>query len=313
MEFKHIPVMLNECINGLDIKPNGIYFDGTLGGAGHSSEILKRLSKDGLLIGVDKDEEAIKVSTERLLKIEKNFVIINDDFKNFNNILDKLNIKKIDGILLDLGVSSYQIDNASRGFSYMSNAPLDMRMNRNNLLTAEKVVNDYTAEQLTDIFYKYGEEPFTKNIVKNIIEFRQKQRITDTQTLCQIIRNSLPKKVLMTGGNPAKRVFQAIRIEVNGELENLQKTINDMIERLNENGRIVILTFHSLEDRIVKDAFKLCATDCICQKNIPICVCHHKASVKLVNKKPIIATEEEIQNNSRSKSAKLRIAQKITK
>lgn len=312
MEFKHIPVMLNECLLGLNIKPSGIYFDGTLGGAGHSTEILKQLDKNGLLIGVDKDGDAIKVSSERLSKISKNFITVKDDFKNFDNILNNLKIDKVDGILLDLGVSSYQIDNVSRGFSYMNNAPLDMRMDRSNLLTAEIVVNTYSAEMLTKIFYDYGEEPFTKNIVKNIVEYRKLHQISDTETLCNIIRSSIPKKVLMTGGNPCKRVFQAIRIEVNGELKNLEQAIQNMISRLKVGGRIVILTFHSLEDRIVKDTFRLCATNCICPKSIPVCICHHKASIELINKKPIIASAEEQENNSRSKCAKLRIAQKIT-
>lgn len=304
--------MLNECLLGLNIKPSGIYFDGTLGGAGHSTEILKQLDKNGLLIGVDKDGDAIKVSSERLSKISKNFITVKDDFKNFDNILNNLKIDKVDGILLDLGVSSYQIDNVSRGFSYMNNAPLDMRMDRSNLLTAEIVVNTYSAEMLTKIFYDYGEEPFTKNIVKNIVEYRKLHQISDTETLCNIIRSSIPKKVLMTGGNPCKRVFQAIRIEVNGELKNLEQAIQNMISRLKVGGRIVILTFHSLEDRIVKDTFRLCATNCICPKSIPVCICHHKASIELINKKPIIASAEEQENNSRSKCAKLRIAQKIT-
>lgn len=304
--------MLNECLLGLNIKPSGIYFDGTLGGAGHSTEILKQLDKNGLLIGVDKDGDAIKVSSERLSKISKNFITVKDDFKNFDNILNNLKIDKVDGILLDLGVSSYQIDNVSRGFSYMNNAPLDMRMDRSNLLTAEIVVKTYSAEMLTKIFYDYGEEPFTKNIVKNIVEYRKLHQISDTETLCNIIRSSIPKKVLMTGGNPCKRVFQAIRIEVNGELKNLEQAIQNMISRLKVGGRIVILTFHSLEDRIVKDTFRLCATNCICPKSIPVCICHHKASIELINKKPIIASAEEQENNSRSKCAKLRVAQKIT-
>lgn len=310
MEFKHIPVMLNECIDGLNIKSDGIYFDGTLGGAGHSSVILSKL-KTGKLIATDKDDDALKISTKRLSKISNNFVTIKSDFKNFSKVIDDLGIKKVDGILLDLGVSSYQIDNAERGFSYNADAPLDMRMDQSAPLTAEIVVNEYEPEKLTKIFYEYGEEPFTKEIVKNIVEFRAHTRITTTKMLSDIIKNSVPKKFQISRGNPAKRVFQAIRIEVNGELAGLYDAINQMIARLNKNGRIAIITFHSLEDRIVKDCFKFNATDCICPKNIPVCVCGHKASVKLVNKKPIVASSEELKINSRSSSAKLRIAEKL--
>lgn len=310
MEFKHIPIMLSECLEGLAIKKDGIYFDGTLGGAGHSSEILKRL-ENGLLVATDKDDDALKVSNERLSKINNNFVTVKSDFKNFNNLLDNLKIDKIDGILLDLGVSSYQLDNAGRGFSYTKDAPLDMRMDQTYSLTAYEVVNTYTESQLTKIFYEYGEEPFTKTIVKNIIEQRQIEPIKTTLELADIIKKSVPKKVQITKGNPCKRVFQAIRIEVNRELTGLEQAIYDMIARLKKGGRIAIITFHSLEDRIVKDAFKLCATDCICDKSIPICVCGHKASIKLINKKPLVANLKEQQENSRSLSAKLRIAEKI--
>ncbi len=306
-----MPVMLWECIDGLDIKPNGIYFDGTLGGAGHSSEILKRLTNGGLLIATDKDDDALKVSTERLSKIGTNFKTIKSDFKNFDNILDSLKIDKIDGVLLDLGVSSYQLDNASRGFSYMADAPLDMRMDTQNPLDAKQVVNEYSAEKLTKIFYDYGEEPFTKKIVQNIIDARKIAPITTTKQLSDIIKISVPKKIQATHGNPCKRVFQAIRIEVNGELTGLEAVLNKMIQRLKVGGRIAVLTFHSLEDRIVKDVFKLNATNCICPKNIPVCVCGHKASVVLVNKKPIVASKAELESNSRSACAKLRIAEKI--
>ncbi len=311
MEFKHIPVMLNECLEGLNIKPDGIYFDGTLGGAGHSSEILKQLNKNGLLIATDKDDDAIKVSTERLSKIADKFKVIKSDFKKFNEILDELKIEKIDGVLLDLGVSSYQLDNAERGFSYIVDAPLDMRMDRSKILTAETVVNEYSAEELTKIFYEYGEEHFTKKIVQNIVEFRKNKRITTTKMLADIIKQSVPKKVQAQKGNPCKKVFQAIRIEVNGELKGLYDVINQMISRLKIGGRIAIITFHSLEDRIVKDCFKNNSLGCICPKNIPVCVCGHKACVKLINKKPILAGADELKYNSRSASAKLRIAEKI--
>ena len=302
--------MLNEVVDGLNIKSDGIYFDGTLGGAGHSSEILKKL-KTGKLIATDKDQEALDVATERLSKISKNFVAVKSDFKQFDKVLDELNVQKIDGVLLDLGVSSYQLDNAQRGFSYIADAKLDMRMDKSSALTAEDVVNNYSAEELTKIFYEYGEETFTKEIVKNIVKFRETERITTTKQLADIIKMSVPKKVQMAKGNPCKKVFQAIRIEVNGELSGLYDTICKMIDRLKVGGRIAIITFHSLEDRIVKDAFKFCATDCICPKNIPVCVCHHKAKVKLLTKKPILPSEQEQKENTRSTSAKLRIAEKI--
>ena len=311
MEFNHKSVMLSECIDALDIKPSGIYFDGTVGGAGHSSEILKKLTAGGLLIGTDKDDDALKISTERLSKIGNKFELFKSDFKNFAEVLKQKNIQKIDGFLLDLGVSSYQLDTAERGFSYMRNAKLDMRMDRSNSLSAFEVVNNYSEEKLVKILYEYGEENFAKAIVKNIVEYRKVKPIEDTNTLAEIIKKSIPKKIAMQKGNPCKKTFQAIRIEVNGELSGLFDCIVDMIDHLNPGGRIVILTFHSLEDRIVKDAFKLCATDCICPKNIPVCVCGHKASINLVNKKPIIASEQEQKENSRSQSAKLRIAEKI--
>lgn len=311
MEFKHIPVMLTECLDGLNIQKNKIYFDGTVGGAGHSGEILKRLDGTGRLIATDKDDDALRASMQKLSLIGSNFDLVKSDFKNFDKVLDGLQIEKVDGILLDLGVSSFQLDNAERGFSYMHNAQLDMRMDQSNPLTAQIVVNTYPAEKLEKVLFEYGEEPFARSIVKNIVEYRKTKPIEDTQTLADIIKKSIPKKVALKGGNPCKRTFQAIRIEVNGELSNLGDTICKMIGRLNCGGRIVILTFHSLEDRIVKDAFKLCATDCICPKSIPVCVCHHKASIKLINKKPIVATEQELAINRRSQSAKLRIAEKL--
>lgn len=310
MEFNHKSVMLNECIDALNIKPDGIYFDGTVGGAGHSSEILKKL-KTGFLIGTDKDDDALEISNQRLSKIGKNFQLFKSDFKNFSSVISQKNIQKVDGILLDLGVSSYQLDNAERGFSYMKNAKLDMRMDQNSPLSAFEVVNNYPSEKLEKILFEYGEENFAKSIVKNIVEYRKNQPIIDTKTLSEIIKQSLPKKVLMQKGNPCKKTFQAIRIEVNGELTGLYDCIVDMIDHLNVGGRIVILTFHSLEDRIVKEAFKLCSTDCICPKTIPVCVCGHKASIKLVNKKPITASQKELDENTRSQSAKLRIAEKI--
>lgn len=310
MEFVHKPIMLKECLDGLNIKEDGIYFDGTLGGAGHSKEILKRIPK-GLLIAVDKDDDALKVATKRLSEISNNFKTVKSDFKQFNKVLDDLGVDKVDGVLLDLGVSSYQLDNEERGFSYRFDAKLDMRMDRTQDFSAYEVVNEYTEEQLSKIFFEYGEEPFSKKIAKNIVIARQNKKIETTFELVDIIKQSMPKKVLMTKGHPAKRIFQAIRIEVNHELDSLDKVIKDMIDRLNKYGRIAIITFHSLEDRIVKNIFKEYSTDCICPKELPVCVCNHKASIKLITRKPIIAGDEEQKENTRSTCAKLRIAEKL--
>ena len=310
MEFVHKPIMLKECLDGLNIKEDGIYFDGTLGGAGHSKEILKRIPK-GLLIAVDKDDDALKVATKRLSEISNNFKTVKSDFKQFNKVLDDLGVDKVDGVLLDLGVSSYQLDNEERGFSYRFDAKLDMRMDRTQDFSAYEVVNEYTEEQLSKIFFEYGEEPFSKKIAKNIVIARQNKKIETTFELVDIIKQSMPKKVLMTKGHPAKRIFQAIRIEVNHELDSLDKVIKDMIDRLNKHGRIAIITFHSLEDRIVKNIFKEYSTDCICPKELPVCVCNHKASIKLITRKPIIAGDEEQKENTRSTCAKLRIAEKL--
>lgn len=310
MEFLHKPIMLNECLDGLKIKENGIYFDGTLGGAGHSKEILKRIPK-GMLVAVDKDDDALNVANERLKSISSNFKTVKSDFKQFNKVLDELNIGKIDGVLLDLGVSSYQLDNEERGFSYRFDAKLDMRMDQNQEFSAYNVVNEYSEKELTKIFFEYGEEPFSKKIARKIIECRQNKKIETTFELVEIIKQCIPKKILIKKGHPAKRIFQAIRIEVNRELESLDKVIKDMINRLNPKGRIVIITFHSLEDRIVKNVFKEYSTDCICPKELPICVCNHKATIKVITKKPIIADKDEQEDNTRSSCAKLRIAEKL--
>ena len=301
MEFKHTPIMLKEVIENLCIKPNGIYFDGTLGGAGHSSEILKRIDS-GLLIGCDKDQEAIDVSKSRLNDINSHFVLVHDDYKNYKQILSSLNIEKVDGVLLDLGVSSYQLDNEERGFSYRFEAPLDMRMDRSKTFSAKDVVNTYSQKELERIFFLYGEEPFSKQIAKNIVLEREQKPIETTFELVEIVKKSLPEKVLRSKGHPARRIFQAIRIE---------QSICDMIESLSSGGRIAIITFHSLEDRIVKNVFKLYSTDCVCPKQIPVCICGHKASIKLVNKKPLEASKQEQQQNPRSECAKLRIAEKL--
>lgn len=309
MEFKHIPIMLKDCLDGLDIKPNGIYVDATIGGAGHSSEILKKL-KQGILIGIDKDDDALKSSKERLEKISQNFKLFKGDHTDIKNILSKNGVTEVDGILFDLGMSSYQIDNPERGFSYMADAPLDMRMDTTSNFSAYDVVNNYTEEDLIDILYRYGEESFAKIIAKNIIAKRRLSPIKTTGELSEIIKSSIPKK-FQQNGNPCKKTFQALRIEVNGELINLEETMLDAISLLKKGGRLCVITFHSLEDRIVKNVFKTEATDCICSPKLPICVCNHHASIKLINKKPIVADNNEIEINSRSRSAKLRIVEKI--
>lgn len=304
--------MLSECLEGLNIKSNGIYVDGTLGGAGHSQEILKRLSENGLLIGIDKDDTALKVSAERLSKIGSNFKTVKSDFKNIIDVLDSLNINLIDGVLLDLGVSSYQLDNAERGFSYRFDAPLDMRMDTTKNFSAYNVVNEYSEEELTRIFYEYGEENWSKKIAENICLKRREKPIETTFELVDIIKNTIPLKLqYQEKGHPAKRIFQAIRIEVNGELNNLDTLLKNVATRLKPGGRIAVITFHSLEDRIVKNAFKDLSTGCICPKYFPVCTCNHKQIGKLVNKKAIVPSESEQQENSRSQSAKLRIFEKI--
>lgn len=308
-EFKHTPVMLNECLCGLNIDPTGIYVDGTLGGGGHSGEILKRLTT-GKLIAFDKDDDALSSTKEKLKEFGDKIIYVKNDFKNMYNVLKELGFENVNGILLDLGVSSYQIDTAERGFSYRFDGFLDMRMDKNSDLTAYDVVNTYSKEELLRILYNYGEENFAKLIVNKIVETRSSKKIETTGELVQLVESALPKK-FWGKGSVAKKTFQAIRIEVNKELEGLELAINQMIDILAPNGRLAIITFHSLEDRIVKTVFKERATDCICDKTLPFCVCNHKADVMLVNKKPIEATKDELENNSRSSSAKLRIVEKI--
>ena len=305
MEFKHEPVMLEECIKGLDIKKEGIYVDGTLGGAGHSKEILKRLSKKGRLIGIDRDEEALSAAKANLKEFE-NVTYIHDNHDNIKQILEKLGINDVDGILLDLGVSSYQLDERNRGFSYLGENELDMRMDKSQELTAKEVVNKYKEEELADIIYKYGEEKFSRKIAKNICIQRKQKEIDTTKELVEIIEKSIPKK-FQNNGHPAKKTFQAIRIEVNNEIKPLYETIKNSIECLKPKGRLVVITFHSIEDRAVKKAFVDAKGKCTCPKDLPYCICGAKSLGEIITKKPIIATEEEIQRNSRSKSAKLRI------
>ena len=306
MEFNHIPVLLKECIEELKIKEDGIYVDGTMGGAGHSIEIVKKLSENGLLIGIDRDEDAIKVAKDRL-KTFKNVEYYND---NHDNIKTILNGRKVDGILLDLGVSSYQIDDESRGFSYTKETNLDMRMDKTQSLTAEKVINTYSEDDLANIIFEYGEEKFARKIARNICEYRKEKDIKTTKQLVEIIEKSIPYK---GDGHPAKRTFQAIRIEVNNEIKPLYNTARKCIELLKNEGRLCIITFHSLEDRAVKNAYVDAQGKCTCPKDLPYCVCGAKSEGKIINKKPIIATEEEQEENSRSKSAKLRIFEKIIK
>ncbi len=311
MEFKHTPVMLDECIENLNIKPDGIYVDGTLGGAGHSKVIASKLSKEGLLIGIDRDEEALKAAQATLADY-KNVKYIHGNHDNIKELLQTIGIEKVDGILLDLGVSSYQLDERNRGFSYLGDNDLDMRMDKSQKLTAKDVVNTYSEEELANIIYKYGEEKFSRNIARNICQYRENQEIISTKTLVEIIEQSIPKSK-QNNGHPAKRTFQAIRIEVNNEIEPLYKTVLHCIDLLNEGGRLCILTFHSLEDRAVKEAYIEAQGKCTCPKDLPYCVCNYKSLGRIINKKPIEATKKEQEENSRSKSAKLRVFERKTK
>lgn len=306
MEFEHISVLPEETIENLNIKPDGIYADLTLGKGGHSKRILEKLSDKGRLIAFDQDREAIMAAKENL-KDFSNVIYVNTNFENFESTLKDLNISKIDGALMDIGVSSYQIDNADRGFSYMHDGPLDMRMDVENELTAEKIVNEYSKEELTEIFSKYGEERFSKTIARNIVDYRNKQRIDTTFKLRDIVNKSVKTKE----AHPEKRVFQALRIEVNRELEVLENTIEDVVDHLNVGGRLCIITFHSLEDRIVKNKFKELEKDCTCPPGLPVCVCDTVQKVKIITNKPIVAGKKELSENSRSKSAKLRVCQRV--
>lgn len=311
MEFKHVSVLLEECIENLNIKEDGIYIDGTLGGAGHSSEIAKRLGKSGLLIGIDQDENAIKAATERLSNVMDRVQLVRDNFSNLKSILEDLEIKGFDGLLLDLGVSSHQLDEAERGFSYMHDAPLDMRMDNRNSLTAKEVVNHYSEADLEKVIKSYGEEKWAKRIAKFIVDFRKDEEIITTHQLVDIIKRAIPKGARIDGPHPAKRTFQAIRIEVNEELDIIKNTIEAAVEKLNPGGRVCIITFHSLEDRIVKNTFRSLTNPCICPPEFPICQCNNKPIVKIITRKPIAPTEEELEVNPRSRSAKLRVIEKI--
>ncbi len=307
MEFKHKPVMLHECIEGLKIKEKGIYVDGTLGGAGHSKEILKHLSKEGLLIGIDRDEEALQTAKNKLKEYE-NVKYIHGNHDDIKEIIEEIGIEQVDGILLDLGVSSYQLDERNRGFSYLGENILDMRMDKTQTLTAREVVNTYTEEELANIIYEYGEERYSKKIARNICEYRKKEELKTTKQLVEIIEKSVPKN--KKEGHPAKRTFQAIRIEVNNEIKPLYETVRKCINCLKPKGRLCIITFHSLEDRAVKKAYIDAKGKCTCPPDLPYCVCGVHSEGKIITKKPIIPSTEEKEENSRAKSAKLRIFEK---
>ena len=308
-EFKHKSVLLDETIEGLAIKPDGIYVDGTLGGGGHSYQICRNLSKQGRLIGIDQDDAAIEAATKRLEEFADRVTIVRSNYCNMKNVLQDLGIEKVDGIVLDLGVSSYQLDTVERGFSYKYDTDLDMRMDRRQTLTAKDIVNNYSEKELFRIFRDYGEEQFSQNIAKHIVRNRQEKEIQTTFELNEIIKAAIPAK-MRTNGHPSKRVFQAIRIECNKELDVLRDTMDTMVELLNPQGRLSIITFHSLEDRIVKSAFRKYENPCTCPPEFPVCVCGKKPLGKSVSRKPILPSKEELEVNSRSKSAKLRVFEK---
>ena len=310
MEFKHNSVLLEETIEGLNIKPDGIYVDCTLGGGGHSYHIASKLTT-GRLIGIDQDEDAIKAASKRLEEFGDKVTIVRSNYEQLASVLSELNIDGVDGIMADLGVSSYQLDNGDRGFSYNQDAPLDMRMDRRSELSAYEIINEYDEMELFRIIRDYGEDKFAKNIAKHICIARKEKPIETTFELNEIIKASIPAKMRQTGGHPSKRTFQAIRIECNRELEVLKNTINDMIDALNPGGRLCIITFHSLEDRIVKQMFKTAQDPCTCPPSFPVCVCGNKSKGNVISRKPILPSDEEMEFNSRSKSAKLRIFEKI--
>ncbi len=307
MAFKHTTVLLNETVDGLNIKPDGIYVDATLGGGGHAYKVCSQLSEKGSFVGIDQDAAAIEAAGRRLLDFGEKVTIIRSNYCDIKPRLQELGIDKVDGIVLDLGVSSYQLDTAERGFSYRADAPLDMRMDQRQKMTARDIVNEYSEADLYRVIRDYGEDRFAKNIAKHIVMEREKHPIETTGQLNEVISRAIPMKVQKTSGHPSKRTFQAIRIELNHELDVLKDTLDTMIEMLNPGGRICIITFHSLEDRIVKSAFRKNEDPCICPSNFPVCVCGRVSKGKVITKKPILPSEEELENNSRSKSAKLRI------
>ena len=307
MEFRHKSVLLEESIDALQIKPDGIYVDGTLGGGGHSYEICTHLSDKGRLIGIDQDEAALEAATGRLERFKDRVTIVRSNYCNMKRELGRLGITSVDGVILDLGVSSYQLDEASRGFTYREDAPLDMRMDQRQTLSAKEVVNEYSEMELYHIIRDYGEEKFAKNIAKHIVSARNQKALETTGELIHVIKAAIPAKVRAVGGHPAKRTFQAIRIEVNRELDVLENSLGDMIDLLNDGGRICVITFHSLEDRIVKNKFRECENPCTCPKEFPVCVCGKKSKGKVITRKPVIPSQEELEENSRAKSSKLRV------
>jgi 16S rRNA (cytosine1402-N4)-methyltransferase len=311
INFSHYSVMLNECIDALNIKPDGIYVDGTTGGGGHSYEIASRLSEGGRLICIDQDSDALLAASKRLAPFSDRVTFVKSNFSDVAKVLDDLGIEKIDGLLLDLGVSSYQLDTPERGFSYNSDAPLDMRMDKDAALSAYEVVNTYSESDLRRILFDFGEESFAPKIASAIVAYRAEKPVETTFELTNIIKSVMPKKLLVVGHHPAKKTFQAIRIEVNSELSVIAPTIENAVERLNEGGRLAIITFHSLEDRCVKQTYAKCAQGCTCPPEFPICVCGNKPKIALTSKKPILPSKEELEANHRSHSAKLRVAQKI--
>ena len=311
MEFVHEPVMLAECLEALAVKPNGIYLDGTVGGAGHSLRIAERLGEGGRLIAFDKDGDALLAAGKRLEKYIDKVTFVRDDFANAERHLDALGIEGLDGVLLDLGVSSYQLDNAERGFSYIKDAPLDMRMNREQRLDAREVVNGYSAEELERIFREYGEEKLARRIAERIVSERKKRSLESTLQLAQLVAECYPEKTRWKFGNPAKRVFQAVRIEVNGELDGLYDSVTALARRLVKGGRMAVITFHSLEDRAVKNAFRQLSLSCVCPPDFPVCVCGKVKEVEILNAKPITASAEELARNPRAESAKLRTIERI--
>lgn len=310
MEFKHISVLFEETVDGLSVKPDGIYVDGTMGGAGHGRAVCERLSAKGRYIGIDQDEAAIRTGTERLEPYKDRVTIVRSNYADMVSVVHSLGIDHVDGIMLDLGVSSYQLDTVERGFSYREDAPLDMRMDQRQEMTAAHIVNEYSERELFRIIKDYGEDRFAKNIAKHICMEREKKPIETTLELAEIIKHAIPAKIRATGGHPAKRTFQAIRIELNHELSVLEDNLNGMIDLLNPGGRLCIITFHSLEDRIVKTLFKNAENPCICPPGFPVCTCGMESKGKVITRKPILPNEEELEKNSRSKSAKLRIFEK---